>query len=89
MAANSKVGTSTRRHKLKWFNGNNLLNVFGLALVITAKDYAEFQTGYMLCNAGKGPKKTWQEMQEPFFVRAKPSEKSKGELKQRKRLRRS
>jgi hypothetical protein len=34
--------------------------------MITAKNYAEFQKGYRMCNAGNGPKKTWKEMTEPF-----------------------
>lgn len=47
-------------------NRSNITNLIGLVTMITAKNYAEFQKGYRMCNAGNGPKKTWKEMNEPF-----------------------
>lgn len=47
-------------------NRSNITNLIGLVTMITAKNYAEFQKGYRMCNAGNGPKKTWKEMTEPF-----------------------
>jgi len=47
-------------------NRSNITNLIGLVTMITAKNYAEFQKGYRMCNAGNGPKKTWREMNEPF-----------------------
>ena len=47
-------------------NKSNITNLIGLVTMITAKNYAEFQKGYRMCNAGNGPKKTWKEMTEPF-----------------------
>lgn len=47
-------------------NRSNITNLIGLVTMITAKNYAEFQKGYRMCNAGIGPKKTWKEMNEPF-----------------------
>ena len=48
-------------------NRSNITNLIGLVTMITAKNYAEFQKGYRMCNAGNGPKKTWKEMNEPFI----------------------
>ena len=47
-------------------NRSNITNLIGMVTMITAKNYAEFQKGYRMCNAGNGPKKTWREMNEPF-----------------------
>ena len=47
-------------------NRSNITNLIGLVTMITATNYAEFQKGYRMCNAGNGPKKTWKEMNEPF-----------------------
>ena len=47
-------------------NRSNITNLIGLVTMITAKNYAEFQKGYRMCNAGNGPKKTWKEMNEPI-----------------------
>ena len=47
-------------------NRSNITNLIGLVTMITAKNYAEFQKGYRMCNAGNGPKKTWKKMNEPF-----------------------
>ena len=47
-------------------NRSNITNLIGLVTMITAKNYAEFQKGYRMCNAGNGPKKTWREINEPF-----------------------
>lgn len=47
-------------------NRSNITNLIGLVTMITAKNYAEFQKGYRMCNAGNGPKKTWKEMNVPF-----------------------
>ena len=47
-------------------NRSNITNLIGLVTMITAKNYAEFQKSYRMCNAGNGPKKTWKEMTEPF-----------------------